>query len=235
VLQLDGEFAAGTLDDALAAQLGVLELWQAGGEKLGGWKVGLTSGPNRDLLGPGVRPFGFVRATRVLRTGARTALPANGACRLEPELCLTLGTDLAGTEVTPDDARAAVSVVAAGFEINELRLPRTTSTHLQVADDLGQWGVVVGSGGPAPASALVDTSVDVWRDGEHVASTTPGASMDDPFHSLALLCHALARFGLGLTAGEHVITGAFSAYPVDGPGDWQARFHGVGDVAVTFG
>lgn len=234
VLALDAAFTAGRLDDALVAQLGVLEQWLAAGETVGGWKVGLTSGPNRDLLGPGVRPFGFVRASRVRRSGARTALPANGACRIEPELCLTLRTDLAGPDVTAADARAAVSVVSAGFEINELRLPRSTSTPLQVADGLGQWGIVVGDGGPAPASDLVDTTVDVWRDGEQVSSSTPGASMDDPFRSLALLCHVLARFDRGLVAGEHVITGAFAAHPVDGPGQWRARFNGIGDVAVTF-
>jgi 2-keto-4-pentenoate hydratase len=222
------------VDEALATQLAVLDLWLAAGEELGGWKVGLTSGPNRDLLGPQVRPFGYVLRSRVFGSGVQLRRPAHGACRLEPELCLTIGSDLSGPDVTTEEVRMAVRAVSPGYEINEIRLPNASSLPLQVAGGLGQWGIVVGDSGPPPAGDLAETTVDVFCEGERVASTTPGASMDDPFLSVSLLCATLHRYGLGVSAGQHVITGSFSAHPVDEPGTWRSVFRGIGDVSVTF-
>ena len=48
----------------LALQLEVLSRFRDAGEKLGGWKIGLTSGPGRDAMGKGFRPFGFILETR---------------------------------------------------------------------------------------------------------------------------------------------------------------------------
>src|SRR5689334_14296576 len=79
------------LDDALALQLAVADRFAADGVAIGGWKIGMTSGRARDSLGPGVRPFGFVCADRLLASGAEVALGAVRTCEIEPELCLLLG------------------------------------------------------------------------------------------------------------------------------------------------
>jgi 2-keto-4-pentenoate hydratase len=63
------------------------------------------------------------------------------------------------------------------------------------------------------------------RDSAHV--------MDDPFASLAALSATLAEHGQGLRAGQRVITGAFVTSEV-GPGTWEGRFDGLGEVCVTF-
>src|SRR5262245_32733431 len=59
-----------TMEDALEIQLAVLEEMLKRGERLAGWKVGMTSGPSRDAMGAGFRPFGYILQSRSLHSGA---------------------------------------------------------------------------------------------------------------------------------------------------------------------
>ena len=78
------------LDDGLSLQLQLLDRLRAQGERLGGWKVGLTSGTALDRMGPGFRPFGFILADRIFASGDRAPL-AGGPDSVEGELCLPPG------------------------------------------------------------------------------------------------------------------------------------------------
>ena len=57
------------LDEVLALQLRVLNRFETAGERLGGWKVGLTSGKARNRMGKDFRPFGYVLHSRIFRSG----------------------------------------------------------------------------------------------------------------------------------------------------------------------
>ncbi len=221
------------LDQGLALQLAVLELWKGRGERLGGYKVGLTSGAARDSMGVGFRPFGYVLASRIFRSGARIERARISRPRLEVELCLRIGSPLRGAEVTREQARAAVAGVAAAFEINELRVEGDAEPALRLADDLSQWGIVVGEERP-PELASRDHRVELSRDGEPRARAGPGHPIDDHFESLAALARRLHRFDLGLDAGQRVITGAYCRDGVAGPGRWQGSVGDLGDVEVEF-
>jgi 2-keto-4-pentenoate hydratase len=227
------ELAEG-VDAGLQAQLAVLERLEADGERVGGWKLGFTSGRGRDLLGPGVRPFGYVLASRRFRSGDAVAHHRITTAQVEPELAVVLGTGLSGADVDAASAKAAVAQVCPAFEINEMRAPRGTPLPVVVADDLAQWGVVVGDGIAPPERDLRSTTVEVRCNGEVVATTTPGDSMDDPFASLARLAQELSRFGRSLHPGDVVITGAFSIHPVPEPSRWQAAFSDLGLVEIAF-
>src|SRR5262245_54911225 len=106
----------------LDGQLAVLDELIADGEKLGGWKVGCASRSARDAMGAGVRPCGYVLASRVMLSGSRLGSSDAAGVRIEPEICLTLGADLAGADVTREQARRAVAMVRPAFELAERRL-----------------------------------------------------------------------------------------------------------------
>jgi 2-keto-4-pentenoate hydratase len=222
------------LQKGLELQLAVLDRLLASGERLGGWKVGHTAGRRRGMMGKDFRPFGYVLDGRILRSGDTVPAGRITSCFIEPELCLVLGAPLRGEDVDPADARAAVRGVAPAFELNEARLPPGAGHPAILADDLSNWGIVIGEEAPVRPD-LTSTTVELWRDGEPVATATPGDSMDDPFLSLSRLCALLDRYGRGLVAGQRVITGSFCNETVDGPGRWRAAFSGIGDVAVQFG
>lgn len=221
------------LDAALAVQLAVLARFEQEGRALGGWKAALSSGTSRDLLGKDFRPFGYVLKDRILASGASVRMEAIHRCKIEPELCVILGAPLRGADVDAGDARAAVRGIAPAFEINELRVARGLSRTLLLADGLAQWGIVVGQEVQAPGD-LTQTRVQLSRDGQALADVTPGAAMDDPFLSLARVCHVLDRHGLGLEPGQPVITGSFCHLDIDRPGRYRATFSGVGTVDIIF-
>src|SRR5262249_52767316 len=110
------------LDEALELQLRVLGRFESEGEKLGGWKVGLTSGNARDRMGKDFRPFGYVLRSRIFRSGATVPIAKIMNCAVEPELCLIIGSSLRGDTVGVAEAKAAVRAVAPAFELNQRRV-----------------------------------------------------------------------------------------------------------------
>jgi 2-keto-4-pentenoate hydratase len=81
---------------------------------------------------------------------------------------------------------------------------------------------------------LGDTRVEFYRDDQLVETNTPGATMDDPYLSLARLCRLLHKYGRGLEPGQPVITGSFCHHPVPQPGSYRAVFSDIGEVSVKF-
>jgi 2-keto-4-pentenoate hydratase len=221
------------LRKALDLQLAVLERSLAAGERLGGWKVGHTSGSRRGVLGRDFRPFGYILDSRITQSGYALRHGRITSCFIEPELCLVLGAPLRGEDVDPVTARDAVRAVAPAFELNEARLPPGAGHPAILADGLSNWGIVVGAEVPVRPN-LTGTTVELWRDGELVTTKTPGDSMDDPFLSLSRLCALLHQYGRGLEPGQRVITGSFCNETVEGPSSWRADFSGIGEVAVRF-
>jgi 2-keto-4-pentenoate hydratase len=219
--------------EALGLQLAVLDRLVAVGDRLAGWKVGLTSGPRRDVMGEGFRPFGYLLQSRTLGSGDLLGPDRITSCYLEPELCLVLGAPLRGDQIDPAAARSAVRAIVPAFELNERRLAAQADDATTIADGLGNWGIVVGPETPV-RSALTKTTVELWHNDTRVATRTPGDSMDDPFLSLSRLCALLHWYGRGLEAGQYVITGSFCNQDVQGPGTWRAVFSGIGDVTARF-
>ncbi|MGC1237689.1 MAG: hypothetical protein WA860_02755 [Acidimicrobiales bacterium] len=224
-----------SLYGGLRIQLETLHLWEAAGETLGGWKVGMTSGKNRDKMGKGFRPFGYVLSSRILTSGSSLARNRIQTCQVEPELCLVVGAPLGGANLKVEEVRNAISAVAPAFEINELRrFGAETPPSISIAEDLSNWGIAVGEGVPVSDVDLTQTEVIVTKDDVVMASTIPGSGMDNPFLSIIRLCEVLSRYGLSLQPGQKVITGAFSHHPVTEIGTWRANFQGIGIVDLAF-
>jgi len=225
-----------TDDEALALQLEVLDRWIGRGDGPGGWKVGFTSGASRAAAPAGLRPFGFILKSRVLPSGSKIERARIRGPGVENELCFVMADHLAGAAVTATDARAAIRGVAPAFEINESRLGPEADIALRIADDLSQWGVVVGTlVVPAPSKATLDAlTVELSKDGEAVQRQVADGHIDDHFESIASLARLLARFDRGLRPGDHIITGAYTRQRIDAGGRWRGRFSGIGSVDVEF-
>jgi 2-keto-4-pentenoate hydratase len=208
-----------SIDRAHQAQLGMLAF---------------TSGPNRELSPSDRRPFGYVLASRILPSGGEIPAAAITECRLEPEICLILGRDLAGEDVDPAAAREAVSAVAPAFEVVEVRrAAQRTPLPVRVADGINNWGMVVGIPVEPPEADLCTTVVSTQCDTAppEVVQLAPD-QLDDPYLSLARLCASLSRVGRGVKVGAHVLTGAFSVHPARPGQMWCARFSGLGEVRI---
>lgn len=224
-----------SFDEAMACQLAVADRFAADGDGIGGWKIGFTSGASRDRLGPGVRPFGYVLKSRIFASGATISAASGAPVRIEPELVLVLGTDLAGGDVDAETARDAVTHVAAGFELLQLRVPGNDPDEhpLRIADGLSQWGMVVGDTIDV-AEFNPTTVMRLTRGDETVETRTMNDDLpiDDVFETLATLARQLHAHGRRVHAGDVVLTGSFAILDLAPPERWRAEFSGIGEVTV---
>lgn len=225
-----------TFDEALDVQLGLLARGAARGQRLAGWKVGLTSGRARKALGADVRPFGYLLESRVFESGARLPAGEIRAPSIEPELCFTIGRRLSGTDLSREQVSAAIDRVAAGFEINERRAGSARpDVPGMVTDRLTQWGIVVGSGVPVlDAGDLGDVRCTLFADGKQVYTGLSRDELDCHIESLRRLVATLSAHGQSLEPGQKVITGAFSRFDAEAGQRWRAVYEGIGEVEATF-
>ncbi|MBI4083494.1 MAG: fumarylacetoacetate hydrolase family protein [Candidatus Lambdaproteobacteria bacterium] len=228
-----------SLQEALKVQLGVLERREARGEQRAGWKVGWTSIAVRRRNNTEERAFGHIVAQRVFDSGVTIPFAEiHGEQGVEPELCFTIGKTLKGPGITPALAKAAVLGVSPGFEINEGRAPKGQAPDLalSVADNLSQWGIVVGPMlKPVPPDFDFGKLRVEMRLGGIVEATAIGEKViDDHYLSLSVLANMLGSFGVPLEAGQRVITGSFTKHTVHQGDSWEATFAGIGKVSATF-
>ena len=225
-----------SFDEALRIQLDILERRLTDSERLAGWKIGLTSATVRAHFGTERQPFGHILESGVIASPGEVALDDLViGCGVEPELCVTMGSDLRGPGVTAGEAREAVASIAPGMEINQKRSGGVTDFELSVADNLTQWAIVQG-----PASPVTDDfDSDALRvamscNGEVRADVVGRDVIDDHFVSIATLANVLGEFGRHLEAGQRLITGSFSKHDVSRGDEWRTEFAGLGACSVRF-
>ena len=221
-----------SVDQGQALQLELLEKWLAQGERVAGYKVGLTSGKARDAFGPGVRPFGYVLNSRILQSGEMFEVPKGATCGLENELVFRIDQDLPPREITADDMRRAAASVAPGFELNQHRLTADATSGLRVADNLSQYGMVVGEFTAAESIDLANLEVQLFLDDQVVETTQARDHIDDHYRSLATLANRLRSFSRELVAGDLVITGSFTRQAITRSATWRGVFKSLGEVVV---
>ncbi|MCW2602365.1 MAG: 2-keto-4-pentenoate hydratase [Pseudonocardiales bacterium] len=223
------DYASATIGDGLDLQLEVLGLRRATGESVGGWKIS----PARSA--PDARAFGYILASRVLRSGAAIDARRIRGCALEPELALTVGRRLAGA-ISPDEARAAVTAVAPAFEICSFRLPAgpALGRAVRVGDAMSNWGLLLGEERD-PGVDLAAISVRVERDGRLIGESGPRADLHDgAFEALANAVRMLGDRGEAIEAGQHVILGSMlPPIPVDGARGLSADYGSLGRIELA--
>ncbi len=225
------------LDDALAIQLTILGIKERMGAELAGWKVGLTSPRSRRALGRGMpganaRPFGHLLKAGTHPDGGSAPVAAAVGPHIEPELCFVFARPVDD----PSQLETAVGSVHAAFELNEDRPGSAAEPDLPlvVADNLAQWGLVVGAGGDPRRLDLGQIRVSLACDGEVVDEAVSSQVLDDHWQSLAALVEGLGRHSRRIEAGHRVITGAFARFPVAAGQRWEATFDGIGTVTIGF-
>ena len=144
---------------------------------------------------------------------------------IENELCFTVGTALEG-EPSRRQVLDAVASVAPAFELIERRLPPSAGQGEHIADNLAQWGIVVGEERRLDWERFPFSSIAVTlhRDGEAVQQVAAAGHIDDHFSSIAALAAQLAAFGRRIEAGARIITGSFTKQAVAGPCRYEGDF-----------
>lgn len=231
------QFPSMTLDDAYAVQADFVA--RKSGRRVG-WKIGLTSRAMQSQLGIDTPDSGMLLEDMVFPDDAWVPAGRFIAPRVEAEIAFGLKADLSG-QVSREDVLAATGWVAPALEILDSRILRSQDGRTRtivdtVADNAANAGIVLGQARHAPGGFdLRWVGAILTRDGV-VEETGLGAGvLDDPVTGMVWLCRRLATYGLGMAAGEVVLSGSF-VRAVEAPSGsrFRADFGGFGEVSVAF-
>jgi 2-keto-4-pentenoate hydratase len=225
-----------SIEEAYTLQLAILDRHIEIGSRQIGWKVGLTAKPIQEQFNVHEPGFGFLLDDAPHASGDAIDFATLTAPGIENELCMTMGTTLAGPGVTFDDAVAAIASVAPAFELIETRGDSRGSLAKGIPDNLQQNGIVLGTSVPiASLGDLADVRVRLDINDLPADEGTSAAVLGNPVNSVVWLANKLSEFGRSIAAGEIVMTGSFIRQFRVAQGDaFHADFDGVGVVEVRF-
>jgi 2-keto-4-pentenoate hydratase len=224
-----------TMEDGYAVQKGIVRRYLDDGDRIVGYKLGLTSKPMQEMLGVDSPDFAPVMASHVIDDGA--AIPASDYIepKLEAELALVLKDDLAGPDCTPLDVLRATEGVVAAMELVDSRVANWKIKLPDTVADMASSGSIVLSGRIVPIDEvdLRLLGMVFTRNGEVIATGAGAAALGNPAAAVAFLVRTLHGLGDSLTAGSIVMTGALhAAVPIAAGETYRAEFDRIGPVTA---
>jgi 2-keto-4-pentenoate hydratase len=220
-----------TMPDAYRVQAAVTARRLARGEHVVGWKLGYTSEAMRRQMGIADPNFGPLTDAMVLESDA--TVPATLLQpRVEPEIGLMFGRDLHGPTTVDDVLDAAAYAFAVLEVVDSVYTDYRFRIEDNTADGSSAAHVVVGPRLP-DLSSLATTTVDLYRNGELLASALGEAASGHPARGVVWLVEQLASTGRRVEAGQFVITGGLTSATPLAPHDVvSATFDGAISVVV---
>ena len=223
-----------SMAQAERVQLALLDKRLALGEVHAGWKVGLTAKAIQEQFSVHEPVFGYLLGAGLITSGATLEYADILKPGYENEICLRMGSDLAGPGVTPEQARQAVAELHPAMELIESRGDFTAQLAVSVADNVQQKGFVLGPGMPIGDIDLREVTVVVTQNDQQVATGRGDAVLGDPLNSLAWLANKLAEHGRAIKAGQFIMAGSLTRqFPLAAGDRAVARFDPIGEVAVS--
>ncbi len=228
----------GDIDAAYAVQDINTKRALAAGRRLIGRKIGLTSLAVQQQLGVGQPDFGMLFADMIVGEGLPISIDRVMQPKIEAEIALILGDDLAQEQPTIADILRATAFVLPALEIVGSRIKdwdiRITDT---IADNASSGLFVLG--GPAHSVQDLDMgsgAAMVMRRGEEIVSRGSGAAcLGHPLNAAVWLAGEVARRKRPLRAGDIVLTGALGPMvPVRAGDRFDAEIEGLGRVSAQF-
>lgn len=223
--------------DAYEIQLRNIRDRLAGGARVRGHKVGLSSSAMQQMMGVDEPDYGHLLSDMEVPHGG--SVPAGRYCypRVEMEVGFILGDELPGEGCTEDDVLAATEAVAPAIELIDSRIVDWRIGLVDtIADNASSAGFVLGPERVKPADLdLSSIEARLTCNGEQVAEGRSDAVLGNPVTAVAWLARKVASFGVRLEAGHVVLPGsvhrAIDATPGDG---FVADFDGLGSVSLSF-
>jgi 2-keto-4-pentenoate hydratase len=224
-----------TVADAYAIQSALCERLLADGDRVAGYKLGLTSAPMQQMFGVSEPDYAPVLASGVVDDGAGVDCGRFIQPKAEAEIALVLDRPLTGPGVTTLEAARAIAGAVAAIEIVDSRIEDWKIKLPDTIADMASSGAVVLSSRLVPLDEVDVRLVGmvVTRNGQLAGTGAGAAALGNPVQAVAWLANTLAPYGVTLEAGRFVMTGALHAAFAANPGDVvRAEFDRLGSVAV---
>ncbi|WP_269532627.1 2-keto-4-pentenoate hydratase [Chitinimonas sp. BJYL2] len=214
--------------DALAIQRAVADVL---GDTIGGYKCGMPAA-DKLIIAP-------IYTRTIHRQSPCPVWARKGSLRIEPELAFVLGADLPprNAPYTATDVDAAIASTHLALELIDNRYDDTAIVDYldKLADGLVNQGLLLG---PKIDNRIGQSleQVAVTLQSGHAAQAFAGQHPAGlPRAPLYWLAEHLRSAGIGLKAGQAVITGSYAGAPtVCATASLRVQFGDIGEISVHF-
>ena len=226
-----------TIDDAYQIQLRMIQRRLDAGETVIGKKIGVTSKVVMDMLKVNQPDFGHLLSGMAFNEGEPIRMGTLIAPKAEAEVAFVLKRDLVGPGVTAADVLRATDCVMPCFEIVDSRI-KDWKIKIQdtVADNASCGVLTLGGLRKSPRDLDLALAGMVLEKNGEIISTSCGASVQgSPVNAVAWLANTLGRLGIGLKAGDIILSGSQSPLvPVVAGDSLYCSVGGLGGTSVRF-
>ena len=223
--------------DAYEIQLINIRERVAGGAKVIGHKVGLSSAAMQQMVGVDEPDYGHLLDDMAVFEDVPVPAGRFLYPRVEVEVGFILADDLPGANCTEDDVLAATAAFVPSIELIDTRI---TNWQIKlcdtIADNASSAGWVLGEQRVSPKDIDI-RAIDavLRRNGEVIAEGRSDAVLGNPVTAVAWLARKVESFGVRLRAGDVVLPGSCTRAIDARPGDeFVADFTGLGSVRLSF-
>ena len=226
-----------TIEDAYQIQQRMIQRRLDTGETIIGKKIGVTSKVVMDMLKVDQPDFGMMTSGMVFNEGEAIDTSTMIAPRAEAEVAFVLKSDLQGPGVTAADVLRATECVVPCFEIVDSRIQDWKIKIQDTVADNASCGVLV-LGGRRKSPRDIDLALAgmvLEKNGELISTSTGAAVQGSPVNAVAWLANTLGALGIGLKAGEVILSGSQSPLvPVKAGDSLVCSVGGLGSTSVRF-
>ncbi len=226
-----------SIDDAYRISLHLLQRRLAVGERVIGKKIGVTSEAVMSMLGVRQPDFGFM--TDAMRHDGD--MPISRLLiqpRAEGELAFLLKRDLLGPGVTNADVLAATDAVVPCFEVVDSRIDNWRIKIQDTVADNASCGLFTINENAAVDPNNIDLTrceMVVSKNGSVISTGKGDAAMGNPVNCVTWLANTLGQYGIGLSAGDVILSGSLVPLEPVSAGDvMTVRIAGIGECSVNF-
>lgn len=225
------------IDLAYAVQQRLIERRLAGGARMAGRKIGLTSPAVQQQLGVDQPDFGVLLGDMDVTGLAEVPSGRLLQPKAEAEVAFVLAADLDDADLDLQKVKAAVAYALAAIEIVDSRIQGWDITITDtIADNassglyaLGTQRIALNDFTPA------QVSMRLYIDDKLVSEGTGAACLGDPLNALLWLARTAHAFGQPLRAGQVILSGALGPMVPVPPGSTvRADISSLGSVTATF-
>lgn len=237
IAALTETFPGITVEEAYQIQTINIDARLKAGGRIVGKKIGLTSPAMQQMLGVGEPDYGQLLEDMLLYQGVDFDTKTLLQPRIEGEIAFVMDRDLMGPGVTPTEVARATAGVMPALEIIDSRV-KDWKIKIQdtVADNASAAAFVVGANlTPLGSLDLRHVGFVLMKNGQLVGTGAGAAVLGSPVQSVAWLINKMGEMGVGVKAGEIILSGAASAAVPVAPGDSiHLVVDRLGEVACRF-
>lgn len=232
-----------TIEDGYSVQRAWMALKLAGGRKVLGRKIGLTSRAMQRASQIAEPDYGVLLDDMLIPEGQTVTAGRFIEPRVEVELAFVLKSRLVGPDCTLFDVLNATDYVLPALEIIDARIQRidpasgaTRRVMDTISDNAANAGIVMGGRPVRPdAVDLRWVSALMYRNAVLEDSGVAAAVLNHPANGVAWLANRLAPHDEALEPGQIILSGSFTAPLFASAGDvFHVDYGPLGSVSVAF-